>query len=84
VQAVTQQKDYMKQLRKNGGARDALAGEGIVILSGSYDNLLIAHLGLERTGRDGIHFIQANIGGRHCVVSEGRQDRLNNGGQTVT
>jgi Restriction endonuclease NaeI len=52
VQAVAQQKDYMKRLRKNGGARDALAGEGIAILSGNYDNLLIARLGLERTGRD--------------------------------
>ena len=37
VQAVAQQKDYMKRLRKNGGARDTLADEGIAILSGKYD-----------------------------------------------
>jgi len=52
VQAVAQQKDYMKRLRRNGGARDALAREGIAILSGKYDNLLIARLNLERTGPD--------------------------------
>jgi hypothetical protein len=48
VQAVAQQKDYMKRLRKNGGARDTLAHEGIAILSGKYDSDLVARLGLGR------------------------------------
>ncbi len=52
VQAVAQQKDYMKRLRKNGGARDTLAAEGIAILSGAYDKLLIAAMGLGTIGRD--------------------------------
>lgn len=52
VQAVAQQKDYMKRLRKNGGARDTLADEGIAILSGKYDSPLIVLLGLPTTGRD--------------------------------
>jgi hypothetical protein len=52
VQAVVQQKDYMKRLRKNGGARDTLAHEGIAIFSGAYDNLLIASLKLPSTARD--------------------------------
>src|SRR5690606_13577897 len=46
LQAVAQQKDYMKRLRKNGGARDQLAEEGIAVLSGKYDSALIERLGL--------------------------------------
>ena len=52
VQAVAQQKDYMKRLRKNGGARDTLAREGIATLSGKYDSLLIKHFGLASVGPD--------------------------------
>ena len=52
VQAVAQQKDYMKRLRKNGGARDTLAIEGIAILSGKYDGRLISRLGLGKLGPD--------------------------------
>jgi Restriction endonuclease NaeI len=52
VQAVAQQKDYMKRLRKNGGARDTLAIEGIAILSGKYDAPLIDRLGLGYVGHD--------------------------------
>jgi Restriction endonuclease NaeI len=52
VQAVGQQKDPMKRIRKNGGARDALAREGIAFLSGKFDRALITRLGLERTGTD--------------------------------
>jgi hypothetical protein len=51
VQAVAQQKDYMKRLRKNGGARDALAREGIAILS-KFDTALIKRLGLPPMGPD--------------------------------
>jgi hypothetical protein len=46
VQSVAQQKDYMKRLRKNGGARDKLAREQIAILSGLYDRPIIAALKL--------------------------------------
>jgi Restriction endonuclease NaeI len=52
VQAVAQQKDYMKRLRKNGGARDMLAAESIAILSGKYDGLLIRRLKLPAVGPD--------------------------------
>ena len=31
------QQDFMKRLRKNGGARDLLARKGILLLSGAYD-----------------------------------------------
>jgi len=36
VATVAQQDDYMKRVRANGGARSALAGEGILIPGGDY------------------------------------------------
>lgn len=46
VQAVAQQDDYMKRIRRNGGARDILAPEGIAVLWGRKDRSLIMQLGL--------------------------------------
>ncbi len=46
VQAVAQQHDYMKRLRSNGGARDILFKQGIVLLSGRSNGALISNLGL--------------------------------------
>jgi hypothetical protein len=52
VQAVAQQKDYMKRLRRNGGARDQLEREGIAILSGLYDGALLQQLNLPLLNTD--------------------------------
>ena len=52
VQALVQKKDYMKRLRKNGGARDLLFQEGIALLSGNYDRATIEKLGLPVIGKD--------------------------------
>jgi|SRR6185437_6622515 len=46
VQAVAQQHDYMKRVRRNGGARDLLAPIGIAILWGQADRALIEALNL--------------------------------------
>jgi hypothetical protein len=47
VQAAAMQKDYMKRLRKNGGARDSLEAEGIVVLGErKEDAALAAQLGV--------------------------------------
>ncbi len=46
VQALARQHDYMKRLRRNGGARDILAPKGIAILSGAYDQPTITAMGL--------------------------------------
>lgn len=46
VAAVAAQDDYMKRLRKNGGARDILAPKGIAILYSETDRQLIDALGL--------------------------------------
>lgn len=46
VESVAQQKDFMKRLRKNGGARDQLHREGYRLLSAAYDAAEIARHGL--------------------------------------
>ncbi len=46
VQAIGQQHDYMKRLRKNGGARDILGPKQIAILWGTKDRGLIERFGL--------------------------------------
>jgi hypothetical protein len=48
--ALAHQKDAMKRLRKNGGARDRLARDGIGLLSGKYNSALIAKLRLPHCG----------------------------------
>ena len=52
VQAVAQQDDYMKRIRRNGGARDILAPVGIAILWGQKDKALIEALKLPTCGPD--------------------------------
>ena len=38
VATVAQQDDFMKRVRANGGARSALAAEGIIIIGGDYES----------------------------------------------
>lgn len=52
VQALAQQHDYMKRIRRNGGARDVLAAKGIALLWGQRDRSLIEQLGLGPVTRD--------------------------------
>lgn len=52
VQAVAQQDDYMKRVRRNGGARDFLAPEGTAILWGTADRAIISELKLGHVGPD--------------------------------
>ena len=46
------QYDYMKRLRRNGGARDELRKRGIALLSGIYNSALIEELQLPRLDRE--------------------------------
>jgi hypothetical protein len=46
VAAIAAQDDFMKRLRKNGGARDLLAPKGIAILYSETDRDLMCQLGL--------------------------------------
>ncbi|WP_217430738.1 NaeI family type II restriction endonuclease [Sphingomonas bacterium] len=52
VRAVASQLDYMKRLRRNGGARDILDRQGIVLLWGVGDSEVIGRLGLGDVGDD--------------------------------
>lgn len=52
VQALAQQHDYMKRIRRNGGARDILAPKGIALLWGQRDRVLIEQLELGAVTRD--------------------------------
>ncbi|MHA7777097.1 NaeI family type II restriction endonuclease [Roseibium sp. M-1] len=46
------QKDYMKRVRGNGGARDILFSEKIALLSGYYHSRIISEFNLGNCGRD--------------------------------
>jgi hypothetical protein len=46
AEAIARQKDFMKRLRGNGGVRDLLEPEGIVLMSGTYDRDLAAAFGI--------------------------------------
>lgn len=54
--AVAAQDDFMKRLRKNGGARDILAPKGIALLYSETDRDLIRQLGLKVGYREFISF----------------------------
>jgi hypothetical protein len=58
VEALAQQKDPMKRLRKNGGARDTFAREGLSLLSGKKHAALIQALGLPFCAKDQFISIQ--------------------------
>lgn len=60
VEGVAQQKDYMKRLRSNGGARDELLRRGIRLFSGKYDAAVIAKYKLPHCDNDS--FIATKIG----------------------
>ena len=52
IESVARQKDYMKRLRGNGGARDKLTRAGLVLLSGRYDSEEIKRRQLPRCTAD--------------------------------
>jgi hypothetical protein len=56
---VAQQLDALKRLRLNGGARDKLRLENILLLSGNFDGALISSLGLPHCQKG--EFISHNV-----------------------
>lgn len=52
IEATARQKDFMRRIRADGGrgTRDLLAREGILLLSGKYDAVIINRLGLGEVG----------------------------------
>ena len=52
IEDVARQKDPMKRIRANGGAKDALIKKGIKVLGGKYDAMTIRKLGLPQCDKD--------------------------------
>jgi len=52
IQSLLLQHDFMKRVRKNGGARDILKTRGIALLSGIYDSGLIQKLHISPISRE--------------------------------
>jgi Restriction endonuclease NaeI len=52
VAGIAAQDDFMKRIRRNGGARDLLAPKGIAILYSETDRDLMQHLGLKFGSRE--------------------------------
>jgi hypothetical protein len=52
IQDLARQRDYMRRIRRNGGARDLLAPKGIAVLSGIYDQAAIHRLKLGLVTRE--------------------------------
>ncbi|SFV33972.1 NaeI family type II restriction endonuclease [Hyphomicrobium facile] len=68
ILSIAPQKDSMKRVRKNGGARDALTEKGIEILSGQRERSLIADLGLPNCTKD--EFLSLTPSPRQRVLIE--------------
>jgi hypothetical protein len=75
VRTVAQQKDYMKRVRGNGGARSALASEGILIM-GDYEShrQVAEQLGLP-VPKDG-EFVSARVSRSRSFHSSRKQVEL--------
>jgi hypothetical protein len=72
VKQIANQLDYMKRLRRNGGARDILHRKGIALLWGKGDRQLIAQLGLPPVAADEfVAYKPANAAEQALVCSHG-------------
>lgn len=60
IEAVAAQDDFMKRIRRNGGARDILAPKGIAILYSENDGELMRRLGLKFGSREFISYRAKN------------------------
>jgi hypothetical protein len=60
VAAIAAQDDYMKRIRRNGGARDILAPKGIAILYSETDRDLMIKLGVKFGYREFVSFRPTN------------------------
>lgn len=75
VRAVARQLDYMKRLRRNGGARDILDSKGIALLWGRGDRSLIAQLGLDGVGdTDFISYTPADDAEYRLITANGHAE----------
>lgn len=72
VAAVAAQDDYMKRLRKNGGARDRLSKQGIALLYSGYDRELMRQLGIQFGHREFVAIRPADEAQEHLLREAGK------------
>ena len=56
IASIAAQDDFMKRLRRNGGARDVLAPKGIAILYANRDRALMKKLGISFGSREFVSY----------------------------
>jgi hypothetical protein len=74
VEAVAAQDDFMKRIRKNGGARDILGPKGIAILYSETDRDLMVQLGLKFGHREFVSHKPANDAQTKLLREAGKID----------
>jgi len=74
VAAIAAQDDFMKRIRRNGGARDILAPKGIAILYSENDQTLIKALGIKVGYREFISFKATNPAEEQMLRDAGKID----------
>jgi len=70
IESLAQQRDPLKRLRKNGGARDSLDRDGIILLWGRNDRELIRRLGLPECGADEFISLQAGSDSERQILAD--------------
>ena len=60
IASIAAQDDFMKRIRRNGGARDILAPKGIAILYANNDRALMEQLGLTFGTREFVSYLPRN------------------------
>ncbi|MDR1432660.1 MAG: NaeI family type II restriction endonuclease, partial [Propionibacteriaceae bacterium] len=89
VATVAQQKDYMKRVRENGGARSALASAGYIILGGDYGShrAVADALGIDAPGEGefaSVQVVPATAGESGAALLDGSWWRAARPGEAVT
>lgn len=74
VAAVAAQDDFMKRIRRNGGARDILAPKGIAILYSENDGEIMHSLGIKFGYREFVSYVPDNADERDMLRSAGHID----------
>ncbi|EZP73537.1 Type-2 restriction enzyme NaeI [Sphingomonas paucimobilis] len=74
VAAVAAQDDYMKRIRRNGGARDILAPKRIAIFYSENDRALMRQFGITFGYREFVSYMPKDAGEEALLRSEGHID----------
>ena len=74
ISSVAAQDDFMKRLRRNGGARDALAAKGIAILYSENDHALMQSLGIRFGYREFVSFKAKTANEEEILRNAGKID----------